>query len=265
MWTMAEPLNDAQVSHAWRSIHARADELMARGQTEPLWPVEPRSPLQEDDRRCHPWPASHAAAAGLTAGLDHLHALTHSITRPDPVLHARAPYTTARGCLENAAVALWIVHPKGRAERILRALRWYATDAIDGDRATREVGITPPRPLAERLADLRTTAERNGCDPDEAVRPIRSTAVMQYVDPLTSQDGIGPLFAWRLCSGFAHGRPWAAIGALENQPQPTDEPGVVHLRQTGSLDRLLHPALLGLDLLNLAISTYEVRATNHRV
>jgi hypothetical protein len=40
---------------------------------------------------------------------------------------------------------------------------------------------------------------------------------------------------------------------------------VVHLRQTGSLDRLLHPALLGLDLLNLAISTYEVRATNHRV
>ena len=107
-------LTDAQIMQAWDLIHARADDLVTRGQQAHLWPVAGGSALGEDDRRSDPWRPSHAASAALSASLDHLHALSHSLTMEGAVLHARAPFTLARGAIENAATALWIVHAPKR-------------------------------------------------------------------------------------------------------------------------------------------------------
>ena len=259
-----EELSAAQVSEAWRRIYTRTDGLAKRGQIEHLWPVAAGSALREDDRRSDPWRVSHAASPALSAALDHLHTLSVLVVDAR-VLHTHAPFTLARGCLENAAAALWIVGPSKRADRITRGLRWYATDARDADQAIREARLERRRPLGERLRDLQDTATRNGCDPTAAVKQVSSTEVLRYVDALMTGRRLGALFPWRLCSGFAHGRPWAALGVLAREERPSAaEPGVVHLRQTSSLDRLLYPAGVGLDVLDLAISIYEQRATDHR-
>lgn len=259
--TQTPPLTDAQVDDAWRRFHAKVDGIVTRGQTETLWNVDPGTALAGDDKRTHPWSTSHAAAAALLAALDHLHALGTSVMSPTPVLHNSAPYTLVRGALENAATALWIVHPSSRPERITRTLRWYANDARDGDTAKRAVGLPlGGKPLREHIAELGGIAVACGCDPVEATRNIVSTEMLKYADPLSPNGSVSPLFIWRLCSGFAHGRMWASLGLLDREVTPTAHPEVSHMRQTNTLTKVLSIALAGLELFDLASTTFEERA-----
>ena len=260
-----EAITEEQALASWADIAHRAQELVNHGQRdEPVWPVAAGSPLAEDDRRSHPFRISHAATVALGAAVDHLHTLT-TLVVDTRTLHTRGDFTLARGCLENAAYALWIVHPTRRSERLAHGLSWYATDIRDGDAACDELGIPRPKDLDSRIAELKEVANRAGVDESQALRQLRATQVMKYADAQVSgrPGDLGALFPWRLCSGFAHGRGWASLGALAQERLPHADEGVTLLRQTSSLDRILYPALAGLRLLDAAIETYQERAINH--
>lgn len=52
-----------------------------------------------------------------------------------------------------------------------------------------------------------------------------------------------PLLPWRMCSGYAHGRPWVHLGmADEEMFEETDEPGVLKARVTSDPGKLLYPS-----------------------
>jgi hypothetical protein len=258
-------LTTAQIDNAWRQIHAEVDARVSRGQIVTPWEIAQGSALDGDDKRLHPWMVSHGAAAALSAALDHLHALTTSVMSPEPVLHNSAPYTLARASIENSAIAFWIVHPKGRAERLTRTLRWYASDIRDGDRAREGIGQPSKASTGERIQALRDRAAAHDCDPVEATEDLRYTGILKYADAQFPPDTtISPLFMWRLCSGFAHGRNWASLGLLAREVTPTGQPGVSHMRQTNSLDRVLSAALTAYELFSLASTTFEQRGANHR-
>lgn len=154
------------------------------------------------------------------------------------------------------------VEPAHRAARVERALRWYATDARDGNQAIADLGrVTMPRPFDVRLADFGDTAKRAGTNPGEAVRRMSSTAILRAADASTPST-LGALFPWRLCSVFAYGRPWASIGSLERETVRTVDSNVLHLRMTRSLDRVLYPGWAGLELVEFAVNTYARRAAS---
>jgi hypothetical protein len=198
----------------------------------------------------------------LLAALDHLHALGTSVMSPTPVLHNSAPYTLMRGAIENAATALWIVHPASRQERITRTLRWFANDARDGETARQGAGLPlPGKPLREHIAELGTIAVACGCDPVEATRNMVSTEMLKYADPLFPDTSASVLFIWRLCSGFAHGRQWASLGLLDREVTPSGQPDVSRMRQTNSLDKVLSIGLAALDVFDLASATFQERGS----
>jgi hypothetical protein len=198
----------------------------------------------------------------MGTALDHLHALT-TLAVGGTALHAYAPFTLARGCLENAAVALWIVNPKQRNDRIIRALTWYHTDIQDFGRASEGTGIDMSQILVAQIRQLRQIAATCGCDASLLTKPVNSTDVLRYADSVMRHQGVRPLFVWRLCSAFAHGRHWPALVGLVQLEQHAadDDLNVYSSRRIGSFERFLHPALVGLGVLDLAISTYERRAS----
>jgi hypothetical protein len=49
-----------------------------------------------------------------------------------------------------------------------------------------------------------------GCDSNKLRSRYFSTPVLEYANEHSTAHG--PFLMWQVCSGFAHGRPWAALG-----------------------------------------------------
>jgi hypothetical protein len=196
----------------------------------------------------------------LAAAVDHLHAVTALVVQHG-MLHIAAPGSLARGILENAAAAFWLIHPLRRNDRISHALRWWAKDARDRQAAF-GAGSSADATLSrlKRLADLR------GIDPGLVVKGYTSTEVVQYAEQHISSNEAHDmrfLLPWRLCSGYAHGRPWAYLGASEKTPpeQAMPQAGLGEVRITNALDAALFPALAGFVLLQAALRVHVTRAS----
>jgi hypothetical protein len=199
----------------------------------------------------------------LMAAADHLHALT-SLVVEQQRLHLAAPASLARGAIENGATAFWLIHPKSRDERIEHTLRWYAQSARDQETAVGNLGIggTPKDVVIERLERL---ASDRHLDVKAATNGYTSTEVVKYAEKhVRSVDG-DPLthlvLRWRVCSGFAHGRPWAYLGGLNSETVRETGPGTRQLRLTNSMDRALWAAEGGLRVIEAALRVHRDRTT----
>jgi hypothetical protein len=107
---------------------------------------------------------------------------------------------------------------------------------------------------------VRELADRAGLDPNTVMQgKVPTTGVLRYA--ATVSPGISPLFAWQLCSGFSHGRPWAALGALDREVMNTSEDGVLVMKQTNSLDRALYPVSVAHALLQTTMGIVHRRCT----
>lgn len=254
-------LSDDETVQALEGIHAWVTAQMTGRRAREGWMVSPGSPLAGDDRRTAPFQTSHTAQGALSVAFDHLHALTF-VTAQQRTLHLNAAYTLARGAIENAAISYWLVSPSNRAERLLRTVRLHAMDARDATSAMEDSGATALVSLEERLDHLRASAVAAGVDSAGKDWPKRVTSLEML---RTLDEGLemgikpGPLGAWRLFSGLAHGRPWAAAAFLDREVTPVD--GLVSkVRRANTPDRVLFAASLSQDVITLAMNTYEQRA-----
>jgi hypothetical protein len=254
-------LSDDETVQALEGLHAWVSAQMTGRRAREGWMVSPGSPLAGDDRQTAPFQTSHTAQGALSVALDHLHALTF-VTAQHRTLHLNAAYTLARGAIENAAISYWLVAPSSRTERILRTLRLHAMDVRDATNAMEDLGATALVSLDERMGHLRASAVAAGIDSGGKDWPRRVTSV-EMVRALDEDLKIGikpgPLGAWRLFSGMAHGRPWAAAAFLDREVTPAD--GLVSkVRRANTPDRVLFAASLSQDVITLAMNTYEQRA-----
>lgn len=221
--------------------------------------VQPGSPLAIDDSLGSPYELSYAAAACLSAAIDHLHAAC-ALVLNSGFLHLSAPATVARGTLECASTALWMLFPDASDERITRGLRWYIKDASDGDTAGAEADIPVPSTLQAKREDIKAVAEANGLSFDAIKRGYTSTDAVKAAK--VGLDAFGHpfnlVYQWRLCSGFAHGRLWPRIElakATEEAQAGTSQDSPTALRN--SYQRVLASTITAGITLLAAVDRYD--------
>ncbi|SUA75399.1 Uncharacterised protein [Nocardia otitidiscaviarum] len=248
---------------------------MQRLDTKNEFPVEAGSSLAGDDSASQPYQVSHAVRCCIHAGVDHLHALKRQVVDAG-VVHTMAPFSLARGALENLSIAYWILHPKERDERITRALRWHAQNVKDNERANGPQGRGLPNCEAEPyLLKIEAVGRKRPGVPVAAIPKQPGMAAVKAIrDGHTSSEAVkysqdnavtagSVLWAWQLCSGFAHGRQWAILGVSDRETHPTSDPDVMHLRLSANLGAVQLVALEALHLLTDVLRTYDQRAGSH--
>jgi hypothetical protein len=251
------PITEAEIEAKWLEISPLIDRMMERVGTESEFPVSAGSSLSGDDKESAPYQVSHCVRMCLTAGVDHLHA-EKALIVDHHLLHIAAPFSLSRGALENFAAAFWILHPNGRNDRIERALRWYAKNFKDQERAVGSLALQGHTPLEGKLQKLEAIAAKRGIT--TSIRGgYTSTEAVTYAND-NAGVALGLYLPWQICSGFAHGRPWAYLGTSGLEEQATADPSVQNVKMTANLGTVLLPALAALRLLEKLLRIYTKRA-----
>ena len=199
-------LSEADAWKKWYEIAPLLDRMIQRVGTEGEFPVLAGSSLAGDDTAASPYQVSHVLRLCLTAAVDHLHAAKVLVV-DKRVIHVAAPASLARGALETLAAAYWIVGPAQRDERITRALRWHAKNIQDADNAVGSLQLSGHQPLEQKLTKLDSVAAKRGLDPKIVRGGYTSTETMKFAEAHAPDLPLGVVLPWRICSGFAHGRP----------------------------------------------------------
>ena len=141
------------------------------------------SPMGGDDKRLHPYHLSHAVWSSLSHAGDHLNALRALLA--GGLVPMFAPYTLIRAALENACMAVWLLDPASRAERITRRLRVAADDVRHGEDARTITGETGPKTRDQRLAEVRQIARKYGVDERNVIKRANYSDIVKAVSDLT--------------------------------------------------------------------------------
>jgi hypothetical protein len=231
---MSDGITDEMVEAKWARLAPLIDVMSQRIQTPGEFEVHPGSSLARDDVDTSPYQLSHAARWCLNAGVDHLHALK-SLVIDSGRIHSYATYSLVRGALENFGAGFWIVHPRQRSIRIEHGMRWWIKNFRDEDTAGQgRQNYKPTKAKVDKAVQIGLDA---GCDVAELRSRYYSTPVLKYANEHST--ALDPLLIWRLCSGFAHGRPWATLGMNERELSPDLKEGVYEVRFTTDRKRLL--------------------------
>ncbi|MFI9486444.1 hypothetical protein ACIG47_08620 [Promicromonospora sp. NPDC052451] len=259
--TEAAELTPEMIQSKWSEIAPLIDRMMERIGTSDEFPVQAGSSLSGDDSASSPYHASHVLRMCLTAGVDHLHAAKVLVV-DQQVLHLAAPSSLARGALENFAAAYWILGPAKRDERIERALRWHYKNVSDQHTALADLAVLKISREAE-MAKIDAVALRRGFDPKPLRSGYTSTFIVKYCESeLGDRVPLGVVLPWRICSGLAHGRPWAYMGVSETMRMELTD-GIVLVKLTSSLSMALFPLLASMYLLQEFLKLHELRARKH--
>jgi hypothetical protein len=232
--------------------------------------VEPGSPLAGDARKSPKLQVGHAAWNGVMHSVDHLHAL-RALLGQAQILNLGAPYTLIRSAMENAATAVWLLEPPRRPERLRRRLKlahheaWEESKvhellpakALEGKRSAQE-RMVKIRALAAEL-DLSDVAGQFSYE--RIIREVGKTTLQEDDEP--SPDRLSPedqaALAWRLCSGFAHGRYWASFSWLEREVVRSKGDMVDIKLSGGDVERVITIALFPFRFANRALHLFEQR------
>ncbi len=253
------PLDDAQIQRAAGLIFGRVAHQ--RTEVEQLGPPAPSSPLAGDDRTAHPHKVSQAAYRALGTATEHLAAL-RALVLQAKMLHPTAPYTLNRAAIETGAAAVWLLAPTTRPPRVIRSLQLTVGDAIDADTVASETGLPMRRPLEERRAEIDQLAQTIRGGALTRLPRASSSSIVRAADAACSSP-VGVLTAWRVCSGFAHGRLWATLAVLQrDEVVDLPAPGDVGLRVTNSLDRLIWATMAAVDVVDTGLRLYRKRAAS---
>jgi hypothetical protein len=190
-----------------------AEKRMTRTSTVARDPVEDGSPLDGDDRKLKGWHLSTLAVSALNTAIEHVHAVKVILVDAG-VAPPHALLTLLRSALEDGSMAVWLLAPDERKERLTRALRAWHRDF--GDRAGFEkhekvqLRSKQWRSGTARQQQMVELATHLGLDAATVTKRLTATSV---IDEATASIGQRDeaLRLWSLSSGQAHGRLWAAM------------------------------------------------------
>ena len=248
-------LTDEWAEQQWARMAPQIESMVHRIQDPAEFVIQPGSELADDDAASHPYQVSHCARACLNAGVGHLHAMKTLIIDEPRLLHAEADYSLIRGGLENFATAFWVLHPHERKVRVERALRWMAKNFKDGDKATGHLGFPGDIGLQAKLKKVTAVARKARCT--SVVGGYTSTAAVVYAEKHSSLMHV--YLMWQVCSGFAHGRPWANLGMNAMEKHPTEQEGIFTVRLTTDHKRLAVATLPAFNLMEEVVGLFTNR------
>ena len=243
----------------WREIAPFIDVMAKRVGQRGEFAVQPGSSLSGDDRVSNPFHVSHVVRQCLVAGVDHLHAVK-ALVVDQRVLHVAAPASLARGALENFAAGYWVLGPVNRDTRVERALRWHATNVVDDMRFRAALGEDTADLKVRRIDRIRDVATARNLETG-VTKGYRISEVVRFADEQLADLALGVYLPWQVCSGMAHGRPWAYLGSLNREESDSDEVGVANVRLTNDVGRALYPTLAAFQLMESLLRLMEQRLT----
>ena len=239
----------------WHDEMAPAIETLVKRVGDPKsFKVPPRSPLAGDDRAAHPVQVSPVFRAHLNTAVDHLNA-AKTLVVDNNMLHVAAPNTLARGVIENAAMAWWVLAPRRRNDRVQRALRVYFQDAKDEKNALSLT--TAPTTHAENAhALLSKLAEQRG-----VLQGLNDRIkLVDVVRDMSRATGYDIELMWRASSAFAHGRTWASMHLLDREVIEQAD-GHTTYRLTNRSDYVWYANWTGLMAIQEAMRVWRQRTT----
>jgi len=253
--TGSDVLTDEVIAEKWAEVADSIEIVTSRTQDPNAFTVRPSSELSDDDVASHPYRLSQTARWCLNAGVDNLHALK-CLVIDNGILHSAAPYGLVRGALENFGAGFWMLHPRDRATRVARGLRWWAKNFTDSDKATSGTPTyTPLQPMFDNIVEVAKSAGIK--KPDATLAGYTSTEALGYANK--HSQATRPHLCWQVCSGFAHGRPWANIGMNAMEQLSTTE-DVITVKLTTDHKRLLAVTWPAVMLLEDFLRLYQDRA-----
>ncbi len=228
--------------------------------SKPTPEVEPGSSLHGDARKSPSLQVAHAAWNGIAHSVDHLHAL-RALMLDAQILNIYAPFTLVRSAMENAATAVWLLEPPQRPERLRRCLKLARYEAWEFGQVHKllpVVALKGIRTAQQRLDEIRALAIQLQLDPDDIAGQFSYEKVVRTVGEATGIGGDLSALIWRFGSGFAHGRYWASFSLLQRE-EFAGQAGVINIRLTNDVDKVLSFAGFPFAFTNRALQLYEQR------
>lgn len=219
------------------------------------------SSLNGDDKATAPHQLSHRAHLAIFTAVEHQAALRAHV-HDARTLFGAASFTLLRAAVENAAVAVWLLAPKPRPERVMRSLQLRWQELGYQESVATENGLVPKRPFADRRDELRKQAIRLTRNQGLNGRMMKPPPINEIIASVDTELGTTPqtLAVWRICSGLAHGQVWATMSALDKEVSRSADPGVANVRVTASWGVVHWAAMTAGNLTAEAIRRYETRA-----
>jgi hypothetical protein len=222
-----------------------------------------------DERLGHPHLLSHAVVGALVRADDQLSAI-HNLVFKAGVLHPWASMTLARGALENAAVAVWLLGNVDHDERCRRVLRLAAQDLQEQRDFQAKLAETIGREdgrHADLIQQVQGTEEKRRKVLDRAGmlglgREIVNNQVWWsgLFDTVAKENAPGtltPHLLWKLLSGLTHGRSYASLVGLDYALHPTGDEQSALVEFTANEEYLYVAVLMTCDLLRRSRRHYE--------
>lgn len=221
------------------------------------WIPASGSLMASDDALTKPHQVSHNIANAVASAIDHLHALD-SIMIGAGASHTLAPFSLIRGAIECAAQAVWISSPQEQSARIVRSLSLSLKVAKDRETAHVEMASRHPQLDTELpnfesdKAELQAILEGTGI-PGKLTLPT-STEILRQVRDLVPR--ASALSVWQLCSGFAHGRRWAADAVLKPSQSTSLPDDVIAKENRPTMKVLVWTLTPAMDLIRYSLQRH---------
>ncbi len=222
--------------------------------------VTERSSLAGDDLATPYMPVTSLFIGRLAVATDHLRGVQVAVQDSGWKVTAMSMFTLIRSAYESAAVAVWLLAPTSRDDRVLRALQL----AVDARKSLHTVQMEAMG-ADERYASVLAKLER-----DRDARPALIGARLDKLPSITARikeatphlpvDFLPPITLWRLASGIAHGNMQMMRTVLEHkQLEDFGTDRTAHFRMTTSVGTLAMFYVAAFDMVTAAVELYEQR------
>lgn len=243
-----------------RALFPRIADALSKFQGVYVAVVEERSSMKLDSRYLGAWRGGGLERTAMNAAIDSLQTVQLILeTNTIPMLGL---YPLLRAAIESASLAVYMLAPTERDERLRRTYRVADDDARWQGRYGVEVGRPGAQAQRDKIrAEIRELVRERGTLGDADTFPFPSLSYSGVVttaseviaaDPAVRRHSDTSLLSWwQLLSGLSHGKQWAAITALERSGAVVDEADA-----SASVVLTTSPAAIAV-ILERAIATLE--------
>jgi len=257
----------------WRLLFVRINDANAKTEGTYVQVVEARSSLRLDDRYLGRWRQGGLHVGALQAAVD---ALLTVKTILEPVADGTAGlpmsglYPIIRTAIESGSLALYLLDPNDRDERLRRTYWVAADDASWLEKFARSTGqqSSAREDARARVRELVATRPSLGHPTAFGFQPIKYSDLVENADAAMAVDPATPavqrmalLSWWQLLSGLSHGKQWAFMASMERSEAIVDEANQsAHVRLTSSASAVALVLQQAVEVVEAALRLYGQRS-----
>ena len=258
----------------WRQDFVRIQEALAKTNGPYMQVTEDRSSLRLDERYLGKWRAGtlHTSALGTAAdALNTAQIILAPVEDGTGGLPMTGLYPVLRAAIESAALAIYLLEPTDRDERLRRSYQVAAEDAkYQGTFATNtgNAGNTTYADTKAKIRELITTRPSIEANGPFVFRDVKYSALVENADAVMAADPalvssrtVSLIAWWQLLSGLSHGKSWSLMAILERSAAIEDADNeTAHVLMTSSAAGIALILRVAVEVLETALRLFGQRS-----